>query len=186
MPPFNHKTERNGSTSVIRESPEDSVEAIQELIAEIQGADPSRQEEIYAALEAMCLGENSQDAMDQIEKQARSQVLTIQWALEELVERCTPETKEVSEPAEEAPPTEEAPPQEDPNAPLTAADVDVVFQDPRGLILYRTKDGKRWLATQVDPRTGQPQSFEIPPHEVADLKLQLANSPYWVLGMKPE
>ena len=145
MAPFNHKTERNGSTSVIREAPEDSLDAIEQLIAEIQGADPSRQEEIYAALEELCLSDDSQTAIDLVEKLARSQVLTIQWALEELIERCTPEPEPVA-PVEsekdEATQDEKVPEQEDPNAPLTAADVDVVYQDPRGLVLYRTKDGK--------------------------------------------
>ena len=163
------------------------MDAIEQLVAEIQGADPSRQEEIYASLEELCLSDESKTAIDLVEKLARSQVLTIQWALEELIERCTPKPESPPEPKkDEASQVEEVPDQEVPNAPLTAADVDVVYQDPRGLVLYRTKDGQRWLATQVDPRTGQPQSFEIPPHEVADLKIQLANSPYWVLGMKPD
>ncbi len=161
------------------------MEGIEEMIGEIQGGTQARREEIYAALEALCLSENSTEAISLIEKHARAQVLTIQWELEELIERCTPEpepVEEVPEAEAEETPDEEAP---DPNAPLTAADVELVYQDPRGLVLYRTKDGKRWLATQLDPRTGQPQSFEIPPHEVEEIKVQLANSPYWVLGMKP-
>ena len=53
---------------------------------------------------------------------------------------------------------------------LTAADLDMVYQDPRGLVLHRTKTGERWFATQVDPRTGQPGTFELHRQEVDGLK----------------
>ena len=57
-----------------------------------------------------------------------------------------------------------------------------VYDQPGALILHRTKDSKRWFATQVDPRSGQPQTFELQPNEVDQVKSQLAGSPYWVLG----
>ena len=162
------------------------MEAIGQLIQEIQGAKSDRQKEIYAELENFCRGENDKEARSSIEKHARAQILTIQWELEELLERTAPAP--VVEPEPEG--TEEAveqedPPPPDPNAPLTAADVEVVYEDPRGLVLHRTKSGNRWLATQVDPRTGQPQTFELHPQEIDQLKGQLANSPYWVLGKEP-
>jgi len=163
------------------------VEAIGQLIQEIQGAKSERQKEIYAELEAFCRGENDQEARSSIEKHARAQILTIQWELEEILEKTAPAPPPEAEPegSEEQVEPEAAPPP-DPNAPLTAADVEVVYEDPRGLILHRTKSGNRWLATQVDPRTGQPQTFELHPQEIDQLKAQLANSPYWVLGKKPE
>ncbi|HHO54592.1 MAG TPA: hypothetical protein ENK18_27885 [Deltaproteobacteria bacterium] len=58
----------------------------------------------------------------------------------------------------------------------------MVYNDPRGLVLHKTKTGDRWIATQRDPRTGQPQSFELHPTEVDQLKAQLQGSPYWVIG----
>ena len=33
-----------------------------------------------------------------------------------------------------------------------------------------------------DLRTGQPQTFELHPQEIQQLKTQLAGSPYWVIG----
>jgi hypothetical protein len=42
--------------------------------------------------------------------------------------------------------------------------------------------GDRWFATQVDPRSGQPQTFELHASEVSQLKMQLMGSPYWVTG----
>ena len=56
-----------------------------------------------------------------------------------------------------------------------------VYEDPRGLVLYKTKVGDRWFATQMDPRTGQPQTFELRSHEVSQLRMQLQGSPYWVV-----
>ena len=81
-------------------------------------------------------------------------------------------------PADPDPPEEEP----DPNAPLTAADLDMVYDDPRGLMLHKSKVGERWFATQVDPRTGQPQTFELHAHELEQLKAQLQGSPFWRLG----
>jgi hypothetical protein len=162
------------------------VEAIAKMIGEIQGASTARQAEIYAVLESRCQDADKKEVRSQIEKQARAQVLTIQWELEEVLDRTAPKVsaspKEMPEEVSEA--TEEGL-EPDPNAPLSSADVEVVYEDPRGLVLHRTKDGKRWLATQLDPQTGQPQTFELQGQQIDQLKMDLAQSPYWVLGKRP-
>ena len=56
---------------------------------------------------------------------------------------------------------------------LNPADLEMVYQDPRGLAIHRTKDGKRWFATQVDPYSGQPRTFELSEAEITQLKGQL-------------
>ena len=162
------------------------MEAIADMIQEIQGASPARRTQIYELLEARCLGDDKKEVRSLIEKQARAQVLTVQWELEEILERTAPQVPtKPSEPektdAEAAP---EAP-KNDPNAPLSERDVEVVYEDPRGLVLHKTKTGNRWLATQLDPNTGQPQTFELAAQEIEQIKVQLAQSPYWVLGKKP-
>lgn len=83
-----------------------------------------------------------------------------------------------------APPKAEEPPPADPQKGqrLSAKDLDLIYDDPRGLALHRTKDGKRWFATQVDPYTRQPQTFELHPSEITQIKTQLQGSPYWLLG----
>ena len=100
--------------------------------------------------------------------------LEIRWEVEEVIEALTPAP--VPEPEEETP---EEPPDD---GKLSAADLQMVYDDPRGLVLHRTKAGDRWFATQRDPRTGQPQTFELHATEVSQLKTQLAGSPYWVIG----
>ena len=77
---------------------------------------------------------------------------------------------------------EPAPEEADPNAPLTASDLNLVYDDPRGFMLHKSKVGERWFATQVDPRTGQPQTFELHAQEIEQIKGQLQGSPYWRIG----
>ena len=99
--------------------------------------------------------------------------LELRWEVEAVVESLTPPP----EPEPEPEPVEEAPPEQfDPN------DLELVYDDPRGLLLHKSRTGDRWFATKRDPRSGQPQTFEIRSSEVQQLKLQLMGSPYWVTG----
>lgn len=100
------------------------------------------------------------------------QDLEARWEVAEVIEKLTPP------PA----PKPEEPKAPDKNKPLSAADLNLVYDDPRGLMLHKTKVGERWFATQRDPRTGQPQTFELRAEEVSQLKMQLTGSPYWVAG----
>ena len=167
-------------------TPEVHMENVAVLVAELQGASTERKQAIFSELERLCRSDNSDEARSAVEKSARSQILTIQWELEEILERTAPPPVEPP-PAPEEESKEEAgaeEPAED--GAINPSDVEMVYEDPRGLILHRTKTGDRWLATQMDPRTGQPQTFELHPQEIEQLKVQLAHSPYWVLGKKPE
>lgn len=109
-------------------------------------------------------------------KKREIQDLEARWEVDEVIEKLTPPPPPPSEP----PAAEEA--LADKDRPLTQADLTVVYDDPRGFLLHKTKVGDRWFATQRDPRTGQPQTFELRAEEIAQLKTQLAGSPYWVLG----
>ena len=158
------------------------MEKVDALVAKMRSASHDARDGIREELIALCNGPDGAQVRDHLERAARGQVLEIQWELEEIVEETTP-----AAPVAAAPPEPEPEPEPEPPADgrLTAKDLDVVYDDPRGLILHRTKDGKRWFATQVDPRTGQPQTFELHPTEIDQLKAQLAGSPYWVLGQAP-
>ena len=149
---------------------------IEELVAALKGRDEASRAPLLDQITALCRGAHGERARGHVESVARGQVLEIQWELEDIVEATTP-----PKPGEVAPEPEAAPP----NRPLTAADLEVIYDDPRGLVLHRTHAGDRWFATQVDPRTRQPQTFELHPDEIRQLKAQLANSPYWVLGQAP-
>jgi hypothetical protein len=98
--------------------------------------------------------------------------LELRWEIDEVLEAIAPAPEPEPEVTEEEPA----------DKPLSASDLTLVYDDPRGLMLHKTKEGDRWFATQRDPRSGQPQTFELQAHEVQQLKGQLAGSPYWLIG----
>ena len=115
------------------------------------------------------------DVIEYLTTCKRDQPLEVRWEIEEVLEELAPEAPAEAEIVEEEEPV-------DPNRPLAMSDLTLVFDDPRGLMLYRAKVGDDWYASQVNPNTGQSQLFKVTPEELAHLKTQLAGSPYWVLG----
>ena len=100
--------------------------------------------------------------------------LEARWEVDEVIETLTPPPPK-QEPEKDA--------KKGAEKQLGAGDLVLVYDDPRGLLLHRTKaPPDRWFATQRHPQTGQPQTFELRAEEVAHLKTQLTGSPYWVLG----
>lgn len=106
----------------------------------------------------------------------KSLKLELRWEIDEILEALEP-PEEPEAPAEEAPEEVEEPQDA---APLSMADLVPVYDDPRGLTLYTDKAGERWFATQMDPRSGRPATFEVPPHQVPQIRAQLMGSPYWL------
>ena len=133
---------------------------------------------------ALCKGERGSDIQDQLHSIAKGEILEVQWEIEEVLEEAAPPPApvEVPEAPEEAIEDMASPP---PGGSLSASDLERVYEDPRGLVLHRTKTGDRWFATQVDPRTGQPGTFELHPQEVDTLKSRLEGSPHWTPGFAP-
>ncbi|MBN2798846.1 MAG: hypothetical protein JXX28_06820 [Deltaproteobacteria bacterium] len=113
-----------------------------------------------------------------LEEARKSLSLELRWEVDEVLEALTPPP---APPVEEEPPAEQVD-EDPPDDKLSYSDLIPVYEDPRGLALHRTKSGKRWFATQMDPQTGQPRTFEITTEEAAQLKQHLAGSPYWVVG----
>lgn len=155
-----------------------AIEAVVERLARA----PWREREALKN-ELLALGRQQPDPVavaNHLEDLLRTvQSLEVRWEIEEVIEILRP-PKPPEAPAPEPEPEPEAP--EDPNRPLQASDLDLVYDDPRGLLLHRSKKGNRWFVTQVDPYSGRPQTAELHPSQVAQVKQQLAGSPYWVLG----
>jgi hypothetical protein len=99
--------------------------------------------------------------------------LELRWEVQAVLEETKPPAPPQAEPE---------PPKPEEKKKLNPSDLVLMYDDPRGLLLHKTKVGDRWFATQADQRTGQPQTFELRPQEIAQLRTQLAGSPYWVLG----
>ena len=156
------------------------MEEVDRLIDALRKASYKDREPIKEQLLVLARGEGGAAVRDHIEAVRRGELLEIQWELEEVLDATAPKKAEPPKKVEAPPPPEE--PAADPNRPLTAKDLTLVYDDPRGLMLHKAKVGDRWFATQFDQRTGQPQTFELHATEIAQLKTQLAGSPYWVLG----
>ncbi len=164
------------------------MDAVDSLVEQLRKASYTGREAIKAQLITLAGGADGAAVREQLDSAKRQELLEIQWEIEEVLEattpkRAPPEAPATPEPAP-APPAEEAPPAEPPGPgrALSMKDLVTVYDDPRGLLLHKSKVGDRWFATQADPYTGQPQPFELRAAEVAQLKQQLARSPYWVLG----
>ena len=165
------------------------MQAVDTLIDELRNAAFDAREPIKSKLVALATGEDGSLIREHLESVKRGELLELQWEIDDVLLESAPPPPEPkpSDPTEDeddSPPADPDPPEEepDPNAPLTAADLDMVYDDPRGLMLHKSKVGERWFATQVDPRTGQPQTFELHAHELDQLKAQLQGSPFWRLG----
>jgi hypothetical protein len=151
------------------------MQAAEELVASIRSAvsrgDDAALDQAKQRLASLVLAPGGPAARETVERALRGELLEVRWELEEVLERCTPKAPEPKAPPKPEPPQEQ---EQD--------DMVLVYDDPRGLLLHRNRAGTRWFATQLDPRTGQPATFELPAQQVAAVKQQLSGSPYWVLG----
>lgn len=155
------------------------MEEVDRLVALLRSASYSAREPLKQQLIALAGGENGARVREHLEAAKRGELLELQWEIEEVIEATAPKVEPPPKPKEEPKPEVK----EDPNRPLTSKDLTLIYDDPRGLVLHKTKAGpERWFATQFDPQSGQPQTFELQPAEIAQLKQQLAGSPHWVLG----
>ena len=155
------------------------IEEIDQIVARLARAGWKEREVVRDEL--LALGRAAADpatVRDHLEEVKGALQLEVRWEIEEVIEALTPEPEAPEEEPEEE--VEEA--EDDPNRQLTAADLTLVYHDPRGFMLHKTKTGSRWLATEVDSRTGQPMTYELQEQEADQLKQRLTGSPYWVLG----
>lgn len=149
-------------------------EGLDELVDKIGEADWKQREVLRdSLLEASRAFPDPTIVISHLE-QAKRRIISLEarWEVDEVIEALTP-PPEAEEEEEEAP---------DPNKPLSASDLTLVYDDPRGIRLHKSKVGERFFLTQVDPQTYRPQTFELQAAEIGQLKQQLNGSPYWVLG----
>jgi hypothetical protein len=161
------------------------METVDTLISTLRQTPYNSRDTIKKDLVALALGDNGSAVREHLHSVKKGELLELQWEIDDVLEESAPPPV-VPPPSEDPPeaPLEPAAEAEaaDPNASLTAADLNLVYDDPRGLMLHKSKVGDRWFATQTDPQTGQPQTFELHAHELEQLKAQLQGSPYWRLG----
>lgn len=153
-----------------------ATDGIDALVAKLIAANWKARDAVKAEMVAMIQASDAPGALrEHLEGKLRDiQDLELRWEVQAVLEETKPAPPPAAEPVE--------PPKPDDKKKLTQADLTLMYDDPRGLLLHKTKVGDRWFATQTDPRTNQPQTFELRGQEVTQLKTQLAGSPYWLLG----
>ncbi|MBN1335600.1 MAG: hypothetical protein JXB39_06540 [Deltaproteobacteria bacterium] len=154
------------------------MESVDRLIERLRHLDPTDEDErraVRAALVELGRGPGGSEVRGYLESALKAELLEVRWELEEVLEVLSPRT--------EAPPPKEPEPPPHPEE-TQADDLVTVYDDPRGLVLHRTRTGDHWFATQQDPRSGRPVTFEIPADQVQAVRDQLAGSPYWVIGAR--
>ena len=161
------------------------MEAINTLIDALRTANHDARSGIKNELIALAKGTEGSEVREHLENLKRGELLEIQWEIDDVLDESAPlptEPPPVEPEPEPEQPADEAPETPDQQERLTAADLDMVYDDPRGFMLHKSKVGDRWFATQVDPSTGMPQTFELHAQEIEQLKAQLQGSPYWRIG----
>lgn len=149
---------------------------LNEIIDRLRNASWKERDVILADLRALVEQEGLTPALiRQLEDAKKTLPLEVRWDVDEVIEAFTEKP-----PEEEEAEVEDS--EEDANKALAMSDLNVVYDDPRGLVLHKSKVGERWFATQPDQYSGQPKMFELGAPEIQQLKTQLAGSPYWVLG----
>lgn len=154
-----------------------TLEALDALIARLKESDWKSRDAVKAELLAVASAEPDRAGVEEhLAEAKKSLALELRWEIDEVVEDLQPPP----EPEPEEEPEEEAPPDD---GRLKASDLQLLYDDPRGIRVHKTKKGPdRWFLTQMDPYTGQPRMMELHPQEIEQLKQELAGSPYWVLG----
>lgn len=155
--------------------PFDQQEALDAILARLKQVGWKEREAVKEELLAAASAASDRTLVrEHLEAQLKGLSLELRWEVEEVIEAIKPPPTPIEEPEPEPEPAEAGQ--------LKMSDLQVVYDDPRGLMVYKHKTHDRWFAVQPDPRTGQPQMFELHATEVTQLKAQLKGSPYWVLG----
>jgi hypothetical protein len=152
------------------------MELIETLIAQLRGTDDDDvRDEIKAQMVAFAQQNSKSDVRNYLERALKEELLEVQWEIEEVLESLappkTPQPEQEQEPEPVDDPTSRA---------LRPSEIELVYNDPRGLRLYKSKVDERWVVSQIDPRIGQPVTYELPGAEAEGIKAQLAGSPYWL------
>ncbi|MFT4976005.1 MAG: hypothetical protein ACI8S6_001900 [Myxococcota bacterium] len=150
------------------------METLDALIARIRETDDDDlREEIKAEMVAFAEQTSKSDVREYLETAIKEELLEVQWELEEVIETLQP-PKQQTEPEPE-------PEVDDPaTRALRPSEIELVYNDPRGIRLYKSKIDDRWVVSQIDPRINQPVTYELPGSEAENIKAQLEGSPYWL------
>ena len=125
---------------------EELESTVESLVKEIRSDDDERIERAKQQLLAMAQTEGIHTIYNMLESIKRSEVLVVQWEIQDILEELIPPDSPEEE-EEEDDPTKR---------PLRESEMQMVAQVPQqGLVLFKSKVDTRWVLMQIDPYTGQ-------------------------------
>ncbi|MEO0325873.1 MAG: hypothetical protein AAF447_23185 [Myxococcota bacterium] len=155
----------------------------------------------FAELHRFLSGELGSPARHLLEAAAKRERLEFQWKLEELLDAtAAPSERAAKEAAAKKADAAKQKALEDAEAelqkakeereqqastPLRPEDLVPIYEDPRGIVIHKHAVDGRWVLTQVNPMTGQPQSVELNDAQKTQVRAELAGSPYWLEQAAP-
>lgn len=146
------------------------TEIIQTIIKKLYNASEEELDRLKQNLIALVDEYGKANVVSYLETAKRSELLSVQWEIDEVLEILNPPKEEIEEEDEDDPS----------NRDLRMSELELCYADPRGLRLYQSKVDARWVVMQMDPRTGGMVKQEIQGDQAERIKQQLAGSPYWV------
>ena len=150
-------------------------------VTELRAADEERCEDIKKELLELAKSYGPSNTISLLESVKDGERLPVQWELEEVIEMLEPTKNNAKKVTEEE--------EDDPtNRRLRGSELELYYNDPRGIRLFKSKVDDRWVLMQLDPRTGGMLQNEISGQKAAGIVQQLMGSPYWVKrppGMSP-
>ena len=142
-------------------------EKIQALIALIRSEDDDVIEEGKNGLLILAEEVGVHAVFNHLESVKRSEVLLVQWEIEEVMDLLVPPKVEEKKDNQDDP-TKRA---------LRLSELELKVQHPSGIALYKSKVDTRWVLMQMDPYTRQVMRQDLTP-EQGESVMQKLQSPF--------
>ena len=143
-------------------------EKIQGLIVLLRSDDDDQVEKAKAELLSLGEASGKKAVYNYLESLKRTEVLTVQWEIEEVMEALIPPKEELNAEEDDDPTKRQ----------LRLSELELVAQHPQaGIALYRSKVDPRWVFMQRDPYTGQMMRQDITEEQAQGL-LKRLQSPF--------
>ena len=147
---------------------------IQEIIKQLYSASEEECEALKEKLISLADTYGKSNVVSCLETKKRSELLSVQWEIDEVLEILNPPKKveeEIDDPSTRR---------------LRGSELELRYADPQGIRLFSSKVDSRWVISRMDPRTGGAMQQEINEAQAEQIIVQLAGSPYWIKPPEPK
>ena len=120
-------------------------EKVQAYIEILRGDDDEQIEEAKESLLQLADSMGKNTLYNILESSKRTELLTVQWEIEDVMDILIPPKKDVADEEDDDPSKRE----------LRQSELELVAQSPQGILLYKSKVDTRYVFMQINPYTGQ-------------------------------